>query len=141
MAYIIKGAGVAAVPRSQLGRVGTDMAAFQRQRDCFKLARMGNRDMKRLWNDFAAEDPAMARLIVADVEHERQEAAKVALKVDKRLREAERLVTKGGKPKVTKSRKGTSAVSRSDPFSLAAMLNSADPAQREMARKVLGGQG
>ena len=117
------------------------MAAFGRQRDVFKLAKMGNRDMKRLWNDFAAEDPAMARLIVADVEHDRQEAAKVAVKVDKRLREAERLVTKSGKPKVTKSRKRASVVPRDDRFSPAALLASPDPAMREMARKVLGGQG
>jgi hypothetical protein len=138
VAYIIKGADVAPAPRSQLARVGTDMVAYGRQRDCYKLALMGNRDMRRLWNDFAAEDRAMARLIVADVEGERQEAAKVAVKVDKRLRAAEKSVGSAG---VTKARKRAPAVSRADPFSPASLLQSSDPAQRELARKVLGGQG
>lgn len=62
MAYISKGdtASAVASPVSPLVR-----APFDRQRDVLKLARMGNRDCKRMWNSFAAEDPGMARLVLA----------------------------------------------------------------------------
>ena len=39
----------------------------------------------------------MARLVINDVEQERQEAAAATEKVDKRLSRAEKLVTKGRK--------------------------------------------
>jgi hypothetical protein len=99
VAFIYKGASAVASPVSPLVR-----APFDRQRDVLKLARMGNSDCKRLWNSFADEAPALARLVVADVENERQEDAAATEKVDKRLRQAEKLAVKGRKPKVTKSR-------------------------------------
>lgn len=95
-----KGASAVAAPVSPLVR-----APFDRQRDVLKLARMGNSDCKRMWNSFVDEAPALARLVVADVENERQDDAAATEKVDKRLRAAEKLVAKGRKPKVTKGRK------------------------------------
>ncbi len=139
MAFIYKGTGAGVTYHSELANAGPDaMAAHQRQVDTYKLALAGSRDCKRLWNDFAAEQPAIARLVVADVQGERQRGAEVSRGLDKRLREAERLVTKSGKPKVTKSRKRASAAPRGGLDStLAAWLDSSDPAQREMARAVL----
>lgn len=76
-----------------------------------------NRDMQHLWSDFQAERPAMAKLIIADVEHGRSEAAAANQEPDERLREAERMVTKARKPKkVTKSRKDVA-----EPGTLAAL--------------------
>ena len=112
-------------------------APFDRQRDIYKLALMGSGDCKRMWNDFASEVPAIARLVVADVENERAEDARVTKSVDKRLRRAEGVVGKAARPKVTKARKRAPAASRDDPFSPAALLNSSNPALREMARAVL----
>jgi hypothetical protein len=140
VAYIIKGGDGVSRRHSLLSKAGPDsMAAFQRQRDTYLLAKMGNRDCRRLWNDFVQDDPSMARLVVADVEQERAEGAKVSEAIDERLRAAE-LVTKDRKSKVAKSRKRAPAVSRSDPFSPAALVNSTtDPTMREMARAVLNG--
>jgi hypothetical protein len=53
VAFIYKGASAVAAPVSPLVR-----APFDRQRDTLKLARMGNADCKRLWNDFVTEAPA-----------------------------------------------------------------------------------
>jgi hypothetical protein len=70
VAFIYKGASAVGAPVSPLVR-----APFDRQRDTLKLARMGNADCKRLWNDFVTEAPALARLVLADVEQERQHDA------------------------------------------------------------------
>ena len=135
MAHIIKGAGTGVgTHHSPLAR-----APFDRQRDIYKLALMGSGDCKRMWNDFASEVPGIARLVVADVENERAEDARVTKSVDKRLRRAEGVVGKAVRPKVTKRGKG--APVRDDPFSPAAMLGSSDPALREMARAVLASRG
>jgi len=116
LAYIIKGSGATvAEPVSALAK----SADFGRQRDVYVLAsKYRNRDCIRLWNDFAAEQPAMARLIVKDVENDRQEAAAVNEGLDARLREAERLVVKARKPKAVKGRGKTPA---SAPFELGAL--------------------
>ena len=138
MAFVYKGdAGVAPVYHSALARAGTDMVAFGRQRDAYRLAKMGNRDMKRLWNDFAAEVPAMARLVVADVEGERRESVLVAEKVDKRLREAEKLTGKGGKAKVVKVKVAKSrrdALLAADRALRLAAQESSNPLMREWSR-------
>jgi hypothetical protein len=74
-------------------------ADYPRQKDMFKLANMGNRQSIRLWNDFAAEDPATARLIVAECAIEKSEKIEANKHMDK-------VLTKGeSKPKVTKSEK------------------------------------
>lgn len=133
MAYIVKSAGAVGAPVSPLSR-----APFDRQRDVYKLALMNSGDCKRMWNSFAAESPHMARLVVADIERERQEDAAATENVDKRLSRAEKLVTKSKKPKVTKAR-GThpSRSQEGPPAALAAWLDSSDPWQRETARAML----
>jgi len=131
VAFIVKGtaAGAVAAPVSPLVR-----APFDRQRDTLKLARMGNADCKRLWNSFAEEAPGLARLVVADVERERQEDAEATDKVDKRLRQAEKLAVRGRKPKVTKSRKKPPVPV---PGELDAVLAIDDPVRREVAYALL----
>jgi hypothetical protein len=64
VAYIIKGSGAAvAEPMSALAK----SQDFGRQRDVYVLAtKYRNLDMQRLWSDFQAEQPAIARLIVKD---------------------------------------------------------------------------
>jgi hypothetical protein len=135
----VKGDGHAEITyNSALAKAGTDMVAYSRQRDAYLLSKMGNRDMKRLWGDFAAECPAIARLIVKEVETDRAESAKVAEQVDARLREAERLLVKTRKPKVTKSARKAAARSADGLADfLAVLLDSADPATRESARAAL----
>lgn len=155
MAFIVKGEDGPATYRSALANAGPDSwSAYQRQRDAYILAKMGSRDMKRLWNDYAAECPAMARLVVADVEKERAEGARVSEGIDKRLRVAEQLVTKSWKPpkkpkKVTKSagqltvtklaRRAAQDRQEAVRAEVAADLNSADPNTREAARAILRG--
>lgn len=125
MAYVYKGAGAVAEPTSALARSGD----FGRQRDTYILAsRYKNRDCIRLWNDFAAEQPAMARLIIKDVENDRQESAAASEALDGRLREAEQLVVKARKAKVSKSRNRPSAAADDE---LSAVLAIIDPARRE----------
>jgi hypothetical protein len=94
VAYIYKGQSATAEPLSLLSK-----ADFSRQRDTYVLAsRFKNRDCMRLWNDFAAEQPAMARLIIKDVDNERVATAAANETVDGRLREAEQLVAKSARP-------------------------------------------
>jgi hypothetical protein len=97
---------------------------------------MGNADCKRLWNDFATEAPALARLVVADVEQERLEDAAATEKVDKRLRQAEKLTVKGRKAKVTKkaSRDERDALKAADEALRRVEMESSDPWIREWAR-------
>jgi hypothetical protein len=133
VAYIVKGQGTAPAYSSALAH-----APFDRQRDIYKLAKMGSGDCRRMWNDFASEVPAMARLVVADVENERREDARVTKSVDKRLREAERLTTKARKPKVTKGRKkapaaGLDALGQARALLADPVLAISDPVHREWA--------
>jgi len=139
VAFIYKGSGVGTVYHSQLANAGPDAsAAHARQKDAYKLALAGSRDMKREWNDFASECPSLARLVVADVENERREGAEVSRQLDKRLREAERLTTKGRKPgKVTKSRKKSVALV---PGELDTVLAIDNPLRREVAYALLMGR-
>ena len=117
-------------------------ASYDRQVDVYKLARMGNRDSARMWNTFASENPAMARVITADVATESSEVVKANTEVDKRLRKAERLVTKG-KVKPVRSTQDVKVIEHvltaGDIRNLAAkaFINSANPADREAARGLL----
>ena len=85
---------------SELAKAGPDAAsAHARQKDAYRLALAGSRDMKRLWRDFESECPGLARLVAADVQNERREGAEVSRRLDKRLRRAEAVVvTKARKP-------------------------------------------
>ena len=154
MAFVYKSEAVAA-PRSPLAR-----ASYDRQRDVYVLAsRYKNADCRRLWGDFAAEQPAMARLVVKDVEAERSDTLAVNEKIDKRLRQAERMVVKAQKPKAGKAAKAkvnkAHQVLYDDPAahrawvakhrgadSIVSMwLDSCDPAKRELARTMLASRG
>jgi hypothetical protein len=135
VAYIVKGQGTAPAYSSALAH-----APFDRQRDIFKLAKMGSGDCRRMWNDFASEVPAMARLVVADVENELREDARVTKSVDKRLRRAEKVVTKARKPKVTKGRKkapatgaGLDALGQARALLADPVLAHSNPVHREWA--------
>ena len=137
MAYIIKGSDAAvAEPMSALAK----SQDFGRQRDVYVLAtKYRNRDCQRLWSDFQAEQPAMARLIIKDVENDRRDAAAANWELDQRLREAEKLVTKGRKAKVTKSRGEASpglrdALAAADEVLRVAEQESRNPHVREWSR-------
>lgn len=85
-------------------------------------------------------------MIVKSVQQEREEEAAANEKLDGRLREAERLVTKNKKPKATKSRRKASpglrdALKAADEVLRRAELDSCDPHIREMAAAVYRGRG
>lgn len=134
MAFIVKSAGAMGAPVSPLSR-----APFDRQRDVYKLALMNSGDCKRMWNSFASESPHMARLVVADVERERAEDAAATEKVDKRLRQAEKVVTNSKKPGKVKAEKSARPESVRDALRAAEQLlalanrESRDPTIRAMA--------
>ena len=145
MAYIIKGSGAAVgEPLSMLAK----SADFGRQRDVYILAtRYRNKDCIRLWSDFQAEQPSLARLVIRDVENDRRDAAAANWELDQRLQKAEKVVTKGRKVKsVTKGRKKASpglrdALKAADEVLRRAELDSCDPHIREMAAAVYRGRG
>ena len=95
---------------------------------------MGNAQCKRLWEDFATEEPATARLIVSDVAIEKSEKIKANKRMDKVLVKAE------NKPKVTKSKAPKTAINaKSEKAYYRALLNSPDPVERETAWQALNG--
>lgn len=128
MAHILDEGFVAKSYKSVLAK-----ADFWRQRDVLVLAQRGDRKCQRLWNDFAESDPGMARLVVADVEHDRQESNKATAFVDEVLTKAEK---PSKRPKVTKAAKSgrSSAGVREQAIREAeADLRHHDPARREAA--------
>jgi len=126
VAYIYKSAGTISSPLAE--------ADYSRQKDIFKLALMGNAQCKRLWEDFATEEPATARLIVSDVAIEKAEKIKANKRMDRVLVKAE------NKPKVTKSKAPKTAINaKSEKAYYRALLNSPDPAERETAWQALNG--
>lgn len=128
MAYIYKSAALTSSPLAS--------ADYSRQKDIFKLSLMGNAQCKRLWEDFATEEPATARLIVSDVAIEKSEKIKANKRMDKVLVKAE------NKPKkVTKSAKApkTAINAKSEKAYYRALLNSPDPVERETAWQALNG--
>lgn len=111
-------------------RCALSRASFDRQRDIFKLAGMGNASCRRLWDEFAREEPGNARLVMADVNADKALAVKANRHLDKVLGKSE-------KPKVKKSRKPAPELTEREKF-LRAALNSPNPAEREAARSELG---
>lgn len=129
--YIVKALGLGTRnPVSPLAR-----APFDRQRDIYKLAKMGNADSRRMWNDFAAEAPELARLVIADVQSDKVSAAEVTKSVDKRLRKAEKSakLTKREKQEIMR----TPALTPEQRAGMA-FINSPNPADRTAAEKLLG---
>lgn len=87
----------------------------------------------------------MARLVVADVESEKTQSAKVAEKIDKRLRQAEKVITKNAKPKISKAEKKARDFRPSPDqlfeWQLSQWLLSDSPSEREAAREALRSRG
>lgn len=125
------------IAKSQEYHSALSRAPFDRQRDCYKLAQMGEGQSRRLWNDFASEAPALARLVIADAASEKQQNAEATKSVDKVLAKAEKSL-KPAKAKKAKSLK--SPAKRAD-SSLEAFLRmqlaSGNPSDREAAREAL----
>ena len=95
---------------------------------------MGEKSSARLWNDFAAESPGQARIVIADVNADKAAAVQATKDVDKVLTKSE------SKVKVKKSAKEPKTVltAKTDKQFLRAMLDSSDPFEREQARRELG---
>jgi len=127
MAFIVGGDMITkGDTRSALSR-----ADFDRQRDIYKLAAKGIGSCRRLWNDFEREDPAAARLVIADVRAEKSRDVEANRHLDVVLAKAE-------KPKKAKPEKPSKAAAREQEAFLKSLLNSPDPAEREYAWKALG---
>jgi hypothetical protein len=92
MAYVIKQESAERPLMSPLS-----LAPLDRAKDTLALARMGSPAMRREWNTFAAESPAMARLVVKWLDADQAKAAKATREADRALERAE-FVTKGKKP-------------------------------------------
>jgi hypothetical protein len=117
-------------------------ATWERQRDVYQLAMKGDKSCIRLWNDFQAENPGIARVVIRDIETDKANAASANRHLDK-------VLVKSEKPKKPKTPK--SAADRQEDFlaakrreleeknllSLAGMAISADPAAREAARTLI----
>jgi hypothetical protein len=137
---------VATIVKSQQHYSPLASAPFDRQVDIFKLARMREKSSIRLWNDFATEAPELARLVVAEVDSQKRESAKVTKNIDRVLAKAEKpkkkpkaSVIKGAKP-VSRTSPEWAAHQRAlaETRGLMSFLNSDNPADRETARKMLG---
>lgn len=148
-AFVIAGE---VIPTSPLAH-----ADFWRQVDIYKLAKMGNPQSRRLWNDFANECPHDAQLVLSYIEKAQREKKAGRAKADKVIDGAyfKARPEKAKKPKKrAKVGKDLSAreaqhwrreTVRADLFRLrnsrdalmAAALDSPDPAERETARRVL----
>jgi hypothetical protein len=86
MAFVMgKSAMVSAPSQATLSR-----APYDRQRDVYRLAKMGNKSCQRLWNDFERQDPGGARLVVSDVDTDEHVNDAATRRVDKALECAEK---------------------------------------------------
>jgi hypothetical protein len=91
VAFIIKPSGELA--KAAAGSLLGD-AELDRAKDTYVLAKRGSAHCKRLWNDFQAESPAMARIVVRWAEAERGERAEANRRVDETLVASEALLAK-----------------------------------------------
>lgn len=109
---------------------------WDRQKDFYRLAKMGNAQCRRLFNDWAREQPAMARLLMADCESDARKSAMAKKSADKILAKAE----KPNKPKkrdqysLTKSLRPDNSLRASLEHT---MRTSPDPRQRLAAEAAL----
>ena len=103
MAYIVDAArGPVTSPLAKV----RGLTGLQQQSDMLRLGRMGDRRCQEIWNGFAEQDPAMARLVIKSVDADDRGAAKASRQVGKVLARAEPMVTKQYKPpKPKKARK------------------------------------
>jgi hypothetical protein len=134
------------------------LSGLEQQSDMLRLARRGNRECARIWNQFAEQDPGMARLVIKSVDADDRAAAKASRRVGKVLSRAEPVVVKSAEyaapvkpkkarkaarkaaevaflskmagPPVRSREEAVQAVARAD---LAADLYSSDPDRRAKA--------
>lgn len=131
MAHIIKSqSGGSADAACTLDRV-----SFDRQRDVFKLAQMGEKSSMRLWDDFARQCPDSAALVVADVNSDKAKAAAANKHLDLVLSKAEK--PKKNKPKKARANSKNIAARNGLTALLRADLAHPDPSIREAARAAL----
>ena len=100
---------------------------------------MGDRGSISLWNDFAADSPGQARIVIADVTADKQAAVQATKAVDRVLTKAEKK-SKPKKPKNLTAPTGEpsyNALKENERW-LKAMLGSESYPEREYARKELG---
>jgi hypothetical protein len=115
-------------------------ADFGRQKDFYRLAAMGNPQARRAWNDFAAEDPGSARLVIADCKSDKAERVKVKKSLDKTLTKAEKKSAKAEKSKdpVGAYMDRNAAMARMQRATMQRTLDATEnPAEREAAREWL----
>lgn len=117
-------------------RCALSRADFSRQRDVYKLALRKDPQCMRLWSEFEAQEPRMARLVVADVDDDRAKDQAANRHLDKVLVKSER-------KKLTKSDKRALMVTppltaeQQIDAQLARLLQSSNPVDREAARSAL----
>ena len=143
MAFIYKSAETPSSPLS--------LVDHERCKDMYRLAKMGNAQCRRIWNDWAAEQPAMARIVVADCDSDQRASVKAKKSVDKVLVKAEKKPkkVKAATASLSKSEKkamirsSVPAIGSPEHFALAmdrtlrGFADSPDPAEREAAKKLL----
>ena len=139
-AYIVSDDGRAVINKgaqmSALSRVDLD-----RQLDVLRLAKMGNRDAQRWWNDWQREAPADARLVAEYDRVTKAEQAEARDSVDALLTKGRMTPGKTAKRSKFES-KSKAALSQKDRqkalrASIKSDLNSPDPFTRETARRLL----
>lgn len=101
---------------------------FSRQRDCFKLAEMGEKQSARAWNDFARQHEDWARLVILDVMSDavaekaaNADADAMLVKAEKRAKKAR----KSRKPKLSKAWKANTLNPFEVEYQLAGMRDQA----------------
>jgi hypothetical protein len=104
----------------------------------YQLALRGDSGSRRLWNDYAAEVPQEARLVIADVQTDSVKAVKATKAVDKVLGKAEKPKAKKTKNLSALKSGNSKAEIREHEAYLRSLLSSDDPSIREGARKTLG---
>jgi hypothetical protein len=147
VAYIVSENGRAVVNKSAASPLAR--ADIDRVLDCYRLALMGNGQSRRMWNDFAAESPDTARLIVKLDQAEKGERAEANALLDGVLIKAETtgMYGKSGK-RARRELKNKRAAQQPQTWQpepprqsvksvIRENLNSPDPMTRETARRLL----
>ena len=123
MAYIIN--------KSADTKCALSRASHDRRRDVYLLAQMGEKASRRLWDEFAAESPGQARIVVADVEMDKALGVAANKHLDRVLVKSEK---KAKKPdKRTPDRRTVEAMTEREKY-LRSLLDSPDPSLREGAK-------
>jgi endonuclease III len=125
------------VNKSADTRCALSRADFSRQRDVYKLAKR-NPECRRLWEEFARESPAAARLVVADITSDKAKDQAANRHLDKVLAKAEkpRKISKSAKRELLEIARQPALTPEQRAY--AAFRDSANPSDREAAKALLG---